>query len=304
MRIRSDDLLVLLAVERHRTFTAAARHLEIDHTTVARRIQALSRAVGGRVLVDSGGGWELTQLGLELSTAARSVEAAVISIDTTVPDGGSSLRGLVRVTAPEIFMNRVVTRAVAAVCREHPRLLCELVSVTRPTPQHGPTGDLDIGVTRSRSRRLSSTHLLDYRLGLYASVDYLREHDPIAAREDLAGHVPVYYVESMLQVEDLDRIDDFFPQRNGLLGATSVSAQVELVRAGAGIGILPAYLADDDHALVPVLRSSVGVTLTYWMTSRPSNLRRPEVSAVANAIRGEALRIRRPAVRRNRPPEA
>lgn len=285
--IKSDDLLVLLAVERHRTFSAAAQHLQIDHTTVARRLQALAQTAGGRLLVESPGGWELTQLGHELSTAARGVEAALATIDTEASDSRSSLRGLVRVVAPEVFMNRVVAPAVAATCMDHPRLLCELISVTRPTPSYGPTADLDIGVTRSRSRRLSTRRLVDYQLGLYASSAYLHEHGTIASRADLKDHMPVFYVESMLHVEDLDRVDEFFPHRHGVLGATNVYAQLELVRAGAGIGILPTYLAET-HDLVPVLPSEARSSLTYWLTARPANLRRPEVLAIADSIASHA----------------
>lgn len=287
VKIRSDDLLVLLAVERHRTFTAAAQYLEVDHTTVARRMQALAHSVGGRLLVESPGGWELTQLGHEMTAAARGVEAALATIDTTASDSNSSLRGLVRVVAPEVFMNQVVAPAVAATCRANPRLQCELISVTRPTPMHGPSADLDIGVTRSRSRRVTTRRLLAYQLGLYASAEYLSQHGPVASRADLREHMPVYYVESMLQVEDLDRVDEFFPNRGGVLGATNVYAQLELVRAGAGIGILPTYLADQ-YDLIPVLPDEARSTLTYWMTSRPTNLRRPEVLAVADAISYQA----------------
>lgn len=287
VKIRTDDLLVLLAVERHRTFIAAAQHLEVDHTTVARRLQALAQAVGGRLLVESPGGWELTQLGHTVAAAARGVEAALATIDTSASDSDSSLRGLVRVVAPEVFMNQVAAHAVAAVCRDHPGLLCELISVTRPTPTYGPSADLDIGVTRSKSRRVTTRRLLDYQLGLYASAEYLREHGPVERRSDLHEHKPVYYVESMLQVEDLDRVDEFFPNRRGVLGATNVYAQLELVRAGSGIGILPTYLAEQ-YDLVPVLPDEARSTLTYWMTARPTNLRRPEVLAVADAISYQA----------------
>jgi DNA-binding transcriptional LysR family regulator len=290
VKIRSDDLIVLLAVERYRTFTAAAQHLEMDHTTVARRLQALAQAVGGRLLVESPGGWELTPLGHEVTAAARGVEAALATIDTTASDSDPSLRGLVRVVAPEVFMNQVVAPAVAATCREHPRLLCELISVTRPAPSYGPSADLDIGVTRPRSRRVTTRRLLDYQLGLYASADYLRQHGAVATRADLREHMPIFYVESMLQVEDLDRVDEFFPDRRGLLGATNVYAQLELVRAGSGIGILPTYLAEQ-YDLTPVLPEDARSTLTYWMTARPTNLRRPEVLAVAEAISSQASNL-------------
>lgn len=211
---------------------------------------------------------------------------AIDSSGTSEP----TLRGLVRVTAPEVFMNEVVAPAVAGATAAHPEVLCELISVTRPTPLHGPSADLDIGVTSSHSKRVTTKRLLDYRLGLYASEEYLKRRDPIHTRADLRGHLLVYYVESMQHVGDLDLVDDIFPHRRGLLGATNVLAQVALVRSGAGVGLLPTYLAEK-HDLRPVLADEVGADLTYWMSARPSNLRRAEVVAIADEIAHHARRL-------------
>ncbi|MCW2783512.1 MAG: dmlR [Marmoricola sp.] len=284
MKIRTDDLLVLLAVSRQRTFTSAARELGVDHTTVARRMNALGKALGGPVLVDAGGGgWALTPLGEDACRAALGIEA---SVETLAPGvaGNSLLSGLVRVAAPETFTNEVVVPAITEVSRLHPGIHFELVSVTRPTPAHGPSADLDIGVTRSTSRRLVSRHLMDYRLGLFASPDYLARQGPIGSVDDLADHRPIYYVESMLQVDDLDLLDRFFPRRSTLIGATSVGAQLRLVRAGVGVGLLPTYLAGGDAGLVPVLPSRAIAPLSYWLAARPQNLARAEVKLVADAL--------------------
>jgi len=290
--VRSDDLLVLLAVSRHRTFSAAARELSLDHTTVARRLHALADALGGRLLVESPAGWDLTPLGESACAAGRSVESALEGIARPADERQTTrLRGLVRIHAPEGFVVEAVAPVVAELARLHPDLACEIVSVTRPTPQHGPSADLDIGVTRTTSRRVVTRKLASYQLGLFATTGYLDSAPPIRTRSDLREHAPVYYVESMLQVTDLDLIDQFFPRRRRALGATSVHAQLALVAAGAGIGLLPTYLARHDPALVPVLPDEAITTLTYWMASRPANLRRPEVAAVAEVIAASAHRL-------------
>ncbi len=288
MVLKSDDLLVLLAVSRHRTFAAAAQHLGVDHTTVARRMAALAVALGGRLVVEAPGGWALTPLGQQALSAATQVEEALAGL--TPHHGDSShdgLRGLVRVTAPEVFMRGVVAPAVAGLCQANEDLACELVSLTRPTPTYGPTADLDIGVTKPASKRLTTRKVVDYHLGLFASAAYLKSRPPIRTRADLRTHAPIYYVESMLQVADLDLIDQFFPRRRRLLGATHVSAQAALVLAGAGIGLLPTYYAHE-LGLEPVLKGEAIARLTYWLTARQDNLRRPEVRALADAVVAEA----------------
>jgi DNA-binding transcriptional LysR family regulator len=289
---RSDDLVVLAAVARHRTFTAAGRELGLDHTTVARRLHALARALGGRLLVESPAGWELTPLGETASAAGRAVEAALAALgDPTASSVAHHLRGVVRVTAPEAFVIEVVAPAIAALARSHPDLACEIVSATRTTQQHGPSADLEVGVSRPRSRRVETQPLVEYRLGLFASASYLETGRPIETRADLREHSPVYYVDSVLQVADLDLLDQFFPRRRRVLSATSVHAQVALVAAGGGIGLLPTYVARQHADLVPILADEAIASLTYWQTGRPENLRRPEVTAVARAIADHAAQL-------------
>ena len=55
-------------------FTTAAQTLGLNHTTVSRRIAALEKALGGRVLSRASGGWELTELGAEAVRVAEQVE--------------------------------------------------------------------------------------------------------------------------------------------------------------------------------------------------------------------------------------
>ena len=54
LRIAPDDLLALLAVARLGKYTAAAASMGVNHTTVSRRIAALEKAVGDRVLWGAG----------------------------------------------------------------------------------------------------------------------------------------------------------------------------------------------------------------------------------------------------------
>jgi DNA-binding transcriptional LysR family regulator len=276
------DLLVLVAVARHRTHIGAAAALGFNHTTVARRLRALERAVGERLLVSAPGGWELTPTGRTVLAAGEAVEAAMELLPGAA--GATALHGVVRITSTEAFGIRVVAPAMTGLRREHPGVSFELVLATRPAPTYGPAGDLDIGVTRPASRRLEVRRLVDYELGLFAAPQYLDESGRPATLADLVDHTPVYYVESMLQVRDLDLVDRLFPRRSEVLGATSVMAQLELTRRGAGIGLLPAFVAARDRHLERVLPQQASAVLTYWMSGRPENLRRREVAAAAAAI--------------------
>jgi DNA-binding transcriptional LysR family regulator len=285
-------LLYLLAVARGRTHTAAAATLGVSHTTVARRVRALERDVGERLLVASLDGWELTAAGARIAAAGEAVEEAM----RLVPAGSGAeppvgLHGLVHINSTEIFGLMAVVPALSEVHASHPKIAFELSSVTRPMHTYGPTADLDIGVTKPTSGRLTVRKLTEYELGVFATSEYLAQHTTPGSLSELTTHSPIYYVESMLGVADLDLVDRLFAQRSEVVGATSVLAQLEMTRRGMGVGILPAYLARDHPDLVRLLPQEAKVGLTYWMSSRAQNYRRPEVRAVADAIQRQCRRV-------------
>ena len=279
----ADDLLVLLAVGRSGRFSAAADALGINHTTVARRIAALERVLGDRVLARSAGGWELTALGRDALAAAENVESAVRAL---VSGGAANeLEGVVRISATDGFSAYIAAPAAARVQRAHPKVTVEVVATTRRASQQRSGLDLEIVVGEPQVHRAEAHRLGDYRLGLYAARDYLHSNPAPLSVEQLNQHPLVYFIDSMLQVDDLDLAPSFAPSMRRAVTSTNVFVHVEATRAAAGIGLLPCFMADRHDDLVRVLPEAVAVQLSYWLVARTETLRRPEVAAVVHSIR-------------------
>ncbi|WP_163679476.1 LysR family transcriptional regulator [Mycolicibacterium poriferae] len=282
-RPSADDLLILLAVGRTGRYTTAADELGLNHTTISRRIAALELAVGGRVLARVSGGWELTELGREALAAAEAVEAAVRSLSTEA-GGKRALEGVVRVSATDGFSAYIAAPAAAAVQREHPNVAVEIVAATRRASQQRSGLDVEVVVGEPTVHRAKALRLGDYCLGLYGSRDYLADHGSPANVADLQRFPLVYFIDSMLQVDDLDLAPSFAPAMRESVTSTNVFVHVEATRASAGLGLLPCFMADRHPDLVRVLATEVSIRLTYWLVTREETLRRPEVSAVVEAI--------------------
>ncbi|WP_406233458.1 LysR family transcriptional regulator [Nocardia sp. NBC_01009] len=283
-RPSADDLLVLLAVGRSGRFVSAAEELGINHTTISRRIAALEQTLGGRVLARASGGWELTDLGREALAAAEVVESAVKSL--TVDAGGARvLEGVVRLSATDGFSAYLAAPAAAEVRRRHPKIAVEIVATTRRASQQRSGLDIEVVVGEPQVHRAKAMRLADYCLGLYGSRDYLRERGTPLDIDDLARHPLVYFIDSMLQVDDLDVASSFVPAMRESVASTNVFVHVEATRAAAGLGLLPCFMADRHDDLVRVLPDAVSIRLAYWLVTRTETLRRPEVAAVVDAIR-------------------
>ncbi|RAV15146.1 LysR family transcriptional regulator [Mycolicibacterium sp. GF69] len=285
-RPSADDLLVLLAVGRSGRYKTAAEELGLNHTTISRRIAALEESVGGRVLARGAGGWELTDLGRDALAAAETIESAVrsLAVDTA---GDRALEGVVRISATDGFSAYIAAPAAAQVQRRHPRIAVEIVATTRPATQQRSGLDVEVVVGEPKVHRATAIELGDYCLGLYGARDYLAQHATPTSIADLGRFPLVYFIDSMLQVDDLDVATNFAPAMRESVTSTNVFVHVEATRAAAGIGLLPCFMADRHDDLVRVLPAEVAVRLTYWLVTRAETMRRPEVAAVVEAIRDQ-----------------
>jgi DNA-binding transcriptional LysR family regulator len=191
---------------------------------------------------------------------------------------------VVRISATDGFSAYIAAPAAARVQRRHPKVAVEIVAATRRATQQRSGLDVEVVVGEPRVHRAKAIPLGDYCLGLYGAGDYLAEHGAPTNVADLARYPLVYFIDSMLQVDDLDRATNFTPAMRESVTSTNVFVHVEATRAAAGIGLLPCFMADRHHDLVRVLPDEVAILLTYWLVTRAETLRRPEVAAVVDAI--------------------
>ncbi|WP_427008474.1 LysR family transcriptional regulator [Pseudarthrobacter sp. H2] len=282
-----DDLLILLTVARLGRFNAVAETLGTTHTTVSRRILALDKQLGGRTLERSPHGWELTQLGASAVAAAEEIEETLGSLFGLINLDKDKLSGVVRVSTTDGFAVEFVTPALVRLQQRHPQLNVEILSATRKVSQNRSGVDLEIVVGRTDVSSAQTIFLSNYYLRLYAGTEYAAEHGLPETLADMKHHGLVTYVESALQVSDLSPRSAQLPAPKSTFQATSVFAQVEAVRRGGGIGLLPNFLVAGRTGFVPVLPDDFQRQLPIWAVARPESLRSAAVRAVIVALQEE-----------------
>jgi DNA-binding transcriptional LysR family regulator len=110
------------------------------------------------------------------------------------------------------------------------------------------------------------TKLTDYVLRLYASKRYLARHALIRSRDDLRGHTFISYVDDLLFSKELQYLDELYKPESFALRSTSILAQHQATLAGAGIAVLPAFIAERDKSLRRVLPAEANFTRSFWMS--------------------------------------
>ncbi|CAN5832292.1 hypothetical protein BH11PSE13_BH11PSE13_19540 [soil metagenome] len=220
-----DNLRYFLELARSGTLQSAARRLEVDHTTVARRIQALEKQVGTPLFSREADGHRLTEAGRRLQPQVEAMEGAFRAVESAAPASQEGLSGVVRIGATEGFGTIVLAPQLALFAGQHPKLLIDLLAMPRLVHLSRREADIVISLERPARGPVLVTKLTDYTLRLYASKKYLAKHAPVKAREDLRGHTFISYVDDLLFSKELQYLDELYKPDAFALRSTSVLAQ-------------------------------------------------------------------------------
>jgi DNA-binding transcriptional LysR family regulator len=257
-----DDVRIFLAVARQGQILGASKALGLNHATVARRLSALEADLGSVLFQRRTSGTELTTHGERFLVHAEMMESASLAAAESA-DANSQIEGTVRIGAPDGFGVGFLAPRLHELVERHPHLRIELVPVPRAFSLSRREADIAVTLERPQEGRLVARKLTDYSLGLYASRGYLHTNGTPKSLEDLHHHRLVGYVQDLLYTASLDYTAAFSAEWRSGIAVSSAMGQTEAVRAGAGIGILHAFMARRDPDLVPLLPQHT-LTRSYW----------------------------------------
>lgn len=266
-----DNLRYFLELARAGTLVSAARRLNVDHTTVARRLQALEKQLGQALFARESGGHRLTEAGRLLLPQVEAMEAGFLAVQSSTLSDPQRLQGLVRIGTTEGFGNLVLAPQLARFALAHSGLVIDLLALPRLVHLSRREADIVISLERPVRGAVLVTKLTDYVLQLYGAEGYLAQHPPIAQIDDLQDHIFISYVDDLLFSKELQILDELYRPSRFALRSTSILAQYEAARAGAGLAVLPAFIASQDTSLQPVLPGVARFTRSFWMSMSVDN---------------------------------
>ena len=264
-----DDVRVFLSVARTGQILAAARRLGLNHATVARRLTSLEDDLSVKLFERSTSGCLLTDKGNRFLPRAEAIEAEMLAAEAEIADDEVSISGTVRIGGPDAFGVAFLAPRLGQLTKKHPDLTVQLVPVPRSFSLSRREADIAITVERPDHGRLIARKLTDYTLGLYASAEYLHRNGGPSNLKDLKNHTLIGAVEDLIYSQALNYSADFTKDWPARFEIASALGQTEAVRAGAGIGILHAFIARPDTTLIRLL-PEIEVKRAYWTVSHES----------------------------------
>lgn len=288
MKVDWDHLRFFLVLARAKTLTNAARLMGVEHTTVARRIQALEHNLGITLFKREQHGYELTSEGLALMPRVEQMEQAFFQIERV----NTPLQGRIRIGTPEGFGTTFLAQRLAQFSKQYPSLTIDLIPVSKTIKLSHREADIVISIDRPKNGPYIITRFSDYCLKLYGSQHYLAQHAPILCIQDLKQHQFVNYINDLVYSSELYCLERLPIEVSAGLRSSSIVAQQMAVSAGAGLAILPVFMAGHQPELTEVLSKDIQFVHTFWMLTFADLKHEPRIKLVWDFLRQVAIEER------------
>lgn len=279
-----DSLRSFLAVVRTGRLTAAALQLQVDHSTLSRRIVSLEEALKVKLFDRLPTGYVLTPAGERLAVEAEEMESVAIRISSELSEDANRMTGSIRLAMPEGFGNYFFAKRLRLFTERYPEVSLELIVNPGVVSLTKRQADIAVTMSRPESGPLRAQKLGDYEYGLYGSKSLLSRLAPITCLDDIRSYRHTGYIPDLLPTPQHNYLREIFSGREPDLQASNILTQINVTLEGYGLCILPCFMAVDHTELQRILPEQIRITRSYWLVTHSTVRAQARVTAMRDFL--------------------
>jgi DNA-binding transcriptional LysR family regulator len=274
---------VFLGLCRNETFAAAAEALQVDESTVRRRLTQLEKSIGAPLFGRHNGRLQLRAEHEPLLTIARDVEAKTrFFFEQSV----NLLRnGTVRISLIDMLAVELASD-FSDFTRDNPGIILNIT--TEPHIVNLAEDEVDIAIRMARpirgDHKLKSFGKINF--GIYASSDYLDK----VGKHSHSGHnlielgVNYPHFDHDFELAEHGWMDALTELGEKVITADSYPVMIRLCEQGCGLAVLPNFLARNNPKLVSAYDPQPKIEVDVWGVFRLEMADLPRVRAVIDFL--------------------
>jgi len=279
-----DDVRFFLAVSREGSLSRAARALGVDHVTVSRRIAALERQLGAKLLIRTPEGFAASSAGQAILRQCEAMEVAALDLERSVAGHDAQLTGSIRLTTTEALASHVIVPHLATLRERYPELQVELVTGVRSLDLTRREADMAIRLARPTAPSLVCRKLGALGFALYASPRYVAEHGSPQRGHGLAGHRLISYVGTPGSGFGPLFMGEALEGARIALRSNSPCVQAKAAAGGLGISELPCLIGDDYPGLMRIWPEEEPLLRSVWLITHEDLRRSAKIRVLSSII--------------------
>ncbi|MEM9277881.1 MAG: LysR family transcriptional regulator [Pseudomonadota bacterium] len=288
-KIDWSDIPFVLSVCEAGSLAGAARIMDVNHSTVFRRIEGVEERLGVRLFERQSRGYVMTPAGELFYERAILLCEGMNQIELEL--GGKDLRleGHLTITTTDSLLH-VLTPVISRFQDAHPDVELRILADVRALDLSRRDADIALRPTLNPPEHWIGRKLSQIQCATYTHVNYC---------ERVEG-LPPEKLRWLILDDDLDQspMSKITTTRKHNDAPTTILSSVmglyDAVRSGLGLAVLPCYLGDRDNDLKRVDEPDQRIVWDLWLLAHPDVRRSARVKAffefatehMADALRG------------------
>lgn len=244
------ELAFFLRVSEEASFSAAARSLDLDPSTISKVIQRLENRLGVRLFHRTSRVLQLTQEGEQFLAAAQKVMVALEEAEQSIGPAATEATGVLRLSSTPAFARRRLAPLMPEFLRANPAIRVEFVLAATPPDLFEQQIDVSFQSGNIPDSTLVARRITVARWRLCAAPAYLKQAGTPRTPEDLHKHRCLNFLPGSYRSRWLTRhngkIETYEPKAT--LAANNGDVLCTLAVAGMGIARLADYHIDHEMA--------------------------------------------------------
>lgn len=288
-----DDFRLIKAIADSSGLTGAAAYLNVNHSTVFRRLGQIEEAVGLPLFERRKTGYIATPAGEEMAALAARMDDDVSAFARRIAGREIEPSGEVRITTTDTLFLHLLIPIFHALRKVHPSIRIDLVIGNQAL--NLSKRDADIAIRASDS---PPDTLIGRRLATLAWAVYGRADDALAKPEayesaSLFDRDWVCLGDQLGHVKAARYVKDRVAPERIVLKTSAVLGLAEAIEAGLGIGPLPCFIGDAKPGLKRMMVPNPDFGTALWLLTHPDIRQSPRIRTTLDMLAAEIGRHRK-----------
>ncbi len=267
-----DDYRLILTLHRSKTLRGAALQLNVNHTTLSRRLVQIDKKWGTKLFERTSDGYTATNAGLQLIQTAEQIEELAYTSERQLRSVDKDLSGDITLSIPGAIAQFLLLEDLNDFSKIYPNINLQIISSYQFADLDRSEADVVIRGTAMPPEHLVGHKLFPYYVAVYADKDYLDS----VARDDWCLTAPVAKPE-WVEGTSYANLPITFISDDPVL-------RHQIISKGHAIGRDACYMADQEPNLIRLSDYTAIPGQDLWVLTHPDLRNTPKIKTLMSFL--------------------
>ena len=276
-KIKWGDLQYVMAIASQGSVSGAAKYLDVNHSTVLRRLDAFEYRHKVKLFKRSSSGYKLTPKGEQLLRSSSNIYQQIQKMERIITAHEFELEGWLRITTTDAIFDHILAPHLRSFKKNYPKIQLDISLTPKQLDLASLESDIAIRSVNEPPEDASGEVLMKVPIFCYATPRYLSQF-----KDDLRLEIFDWLLPSMVNLKNpvWQSILGSVPEHNIKVKADSFNTLLGYVKDDFGVALLPDFIGDNTSELTRVdLSLNLPIT-TIWIITHDDLVKSRKVVAL------------------------